>query len=275
LADVALFIDGQPILRWPQRGELVELAPGSHVVRFERDGYTEDSRTLKIESAAVAPILCSLHRLANLPEILSASLSLRVAQAGAVATLDGEPLPRDWSKQAVVVPVGKHELLVSSLGFEPHKQQLSLQAGEARDVDVTLAARVELPKAKAHGRRAHHPKQPFNTGRAVAYGVGGLGVTAGVLALAIYLVADARYDQWKTEDAALLSTPRTASDAESRVDAHNTNLKVVWGLDKVAAGLAIGGVAALAGAVVLFLNTGRPEHLSNVRAGSLQLHFDL
>jgi hypothetical protein len=150
-----------------------------------------------------------------------------------------------------------------------------LQAGEARELNVTLAARVELPKRKAHGRRAQHAKQPFNTGRAVAYGIGGVGVTAGVLALAVYLVADARYNQWKTEDAELLSTSRTALDAESRVDAHNADLKTVWDLDKVAAGLAIGGAIALAGAVVLFMNTGRPEQLSTARPGSLQLHFDL
>jgi hypothetical protein len=102
-------------------------------------------------------------------------------------------------------------------------------------------------------------------------------LAAGVAAAGVYVVADALFVQWKSEDGDLFKGVTTNSELQQRVDTHNDKLKTVWGLDTATAGLAIGGGVAVAAAITLFILTGHPENDSKVtlRADGVRLRFDL
>jgi hypothetical protein len=265
--DTAVVIDNRAALQ-VSGASLVSAPAGTHVVRFRRLGYAETVRTVEFTPGATVSIDCALRRLADLPESLSATLKVDLADAQGSARLDGDPLPRE-----ALVPIGRHRLQIMRVGFEPWVQELTLAPREIR----TISPQLEPYVAPWTPR-----DEPSRTGRNVAYALGAVGLALGLAATAVYLVADHRYDLWKTEDALLTQEANSlAPDLTARRYANDELLKSVWQLDKVSGALAISSGVLLVTAVIVLIVTRRPSRASQAQAralfhgDSLPLSFEL
>jgi hypothetical protein len=191
---------------------------------------------------AAVSLTCGLRMLDDIPEAQRAVL--RVEGVGLKARVDGEPLPSGGA-----VPIGRHRLQVTKVGFEPWTRELTLEQGEVRSVTPELEAYVE---------RWTPSDVPDRSGRTVAYALGAAGLAAGIAALTVYMVADSRYTQWEQEDAQI-PHDFNAPPMTQRVKANDDRLRSVWALDTAAGTLAIVSGAILVGAVITLFVTRRPD----------------
>jgi PEGA domain/Tetratricopeptide repeat len=252
--EVTLLID-DGVVAQPIGAAPVLTSAGPHELRFRRAGYADAVQSVVLAPGMSAPVDCALRVMAALPDELAAQLVVRVDAPGSELRLDGGSLPPDGR-----VPLGRHRLAAEAPGFRSWSQDIVLAAGERRVVTVDLQRTPAAAAVDADGGAVQ---------RDLAYVLGGVGLAAGVAALATFFIAEERYSDWQDEKAALAAIvddaareppdPELQMELARRVRSNNDRLKSVWQLDTLSAGLAIGGGALLATGAVLFLFPGGDE----------------
>jgi hypothetical protein len=209
------------------------------------------------------------------------NLSLEVEPAGAQVRLDGRDLGTD-SVMPLRLALGAHELEVSLAGHE--REQRTVVLTEAR-TNLRVALRAALPATTPEAQPTLPPKEapsvlPLMAARptqatapaalskrgtrlrrvGIATLVTGLG--AGLAALGVYVIANARFDTWQKQQGHLDALAQVAhqlpSDASLdpllAMQADNDDLlRAVWRMDRAAVALAaIGGGLALSGATLMW-----------------------
>ncbi len=232
---VLIELDGRPLGATPSAAPFV-VPSGARALRFSRVGYATTQRAVTLTSGQAASMSCELSPLRPLPPAYAARLVVRASEAPALALLDGVELPTDG-----VVPIGAHELTVSSPGFHTAQRHVVLEPGATRVVELTL---VPTPEARAaYERRAR-------TTRTAAYVSLGAGVAALAGGAYLWKSNDDRHQRWEAEDARLAEQyrgkPPHPPDLDQRQAANDELIRSIQRTDKYTVGLLAGG-AVLSG----------------------------
>lgn len=234
--DIEVLIDDK-VVTLDAATHSVATTGGRHVVQIRRAGYEPYVRAVELGPGRAYPLRCVLRALPELPEAIAARLVVRVMGAKGNVRLDGAPLPRDGR-----VPMGRHELRVFSAEYEPWTREIRLAAGETRTLSLDLHSQRRRPTSLG---------APDYTGRAVAYGIGALGLAAGIAAVTLAVVADFRFEEWEKQDANIRQLGLVSPSDD--IERNDERLRSIRALDHAALGLSIGsGVALAASAIVLF-----------------------
>lgn len=211
------------------------------------------------------------------------SLALDVDPQGARIEIDGRLIGTTPLTQPIALAVGRHDVQVTASDYETATETVAIAGQQQLQVRFVLTKKPGAPlpsptplravtaAPQQRAQVAYAPSSGASSQRPIAYAIGGVGIGAGVAALVVYLVGDARHDEWQTEKLAIDGLAEMAAsepyDAETdreiiqRTVDNNRLLKSVWQLDTLATGLAIGGGALLTTGVVLLLtasNDGEP-----------------
>jgi hypothetical protein len=262
--DVVMLIDDK--LMWLQaRSTSLQITAGAHVFTFRRAGYMDSVLPINVDEHPNAGVDCDLRVLSPLPAGLSATLQLRMLGEPGDASVDGRPFQSGGS-----LPIGRHRVQVTRAGSPPWTREIDLRPNQTHLLEVAWAP----TPAEQHDDGA----QIQSTAGWVA---GAVGITAGLVALATYLVADQEYNSWKKADGelnALLQAgtpgPQAAAAIESKGQSNDDQLKRVWALDRWSSALAISaGVFVVGGVVLLWTapkaaSADRRELTLRVRGGS-------
>jgi hypothetical protein len=121
----SLIVDG----RATAGGKLV-LAAGHHVLELSADGYKPLRREIELFAGiAAAPLAVTLEALPR-----TGRVHLSLLPASASVRIDGKAqVPRD-----VELPTGGHTVEVAAPGYLPKSSEITVAAGQARDLKISL-----------------------------------------------------------------------------------------------------------------------------------------
>lgn len=255
LADVEVWVDGEkkgisPLL------ESISVRPGARHVRFHRPGYSDSERQVELVANEVEALDCGLRPLQPLPPASAGRLALRISEPDAVVEVDGSPIGATG-----LLPFGRHRVEIRQQGFEVTRFEIVVPPGRTISREVRLVPTQQF--STDYGRRARRQ-------RLLALAVGGTGVLAGAVGLAIYIDNDNRFDTWQTKQATLDrqwaeagGTPR-ASALEAPQAANDELGQKVVARDALALGFGIAGgvLTGLGGA--LWLLADDPQRYGSV-----------
>jgi tetratricopeptide (TPR) repeat protein len=237
--DVTLTVDASRIpLR--ARASSLMLAPGPHHLRFERQGYVSHSVVVHPRNGAIVKASCSLTPRRNLPDGMSAELSIRSNYADARIEVDAQPAHGSrW-------PVGRHNVSVTRFGCEPWERTVTLMAG-ARS---TLSVHLEPTEALRRERSALASER-----KNWAYGVGAGALVVGGAAVVLAVLAGQKTDAYLAEQRELdqlLFSGRGTEAMTARQQANDERFDDARVLELTAVGLGAGAVVGAAAATVLY-----------------------
>lgn len=127
--DARLFVDGRPTAV-PENG-LVSLAAGSHVVEVVADGHEPQRRQLTV--AAGVPVTHEI-RLARI--VRTGKVRISSSQPNTRVLVDG--MDRGFAPVELELGAGGHQLQARADGFEALHTELTLAAGQERNVDLDM-----------------------------------------------------------------------------------------------------------------------------------------
>jgi hypothetical protein len=255
VADVEVWIDGQKAATTPAN-ELISVAPGARLVRFQRAGYTTVEQRTELLSGSVQALDCGVRPLRSLPPNLGARFALRVSEEHAIVEVDGEPLPATG-----LVPPGRHRVEVRRAGFQVARFEVVAAAGST----VTREVRLIPTEQFAADYRAGARRQ-----RWLAIAVAGVGVVTGGAGLALYLDNDERFHTWQARQSELdrqwaedSGTPRAAA-LESPQAANDELGRKVTARDSLALGFGVAGGVLVGVGAGLWIFGSDPQRYGNL-----------
>jgi hypothetical protein len=180
-------------------------------------------------------------------------LEVTCSQEGVKVTLDGQPLMNCPGKEKRRVSPGSHGLVATKQGFLTKEIQVAVNGGKSSTADIKLIPLEKAAKVVHKWEATWMPWVVFGGGLAI------VGVGAGIEWLAIQTMNN--YDQQVASQCAVNgcnldnpTTPEERTTAESlkslRDDAERQNTIAV-------SVMVVGGAAAVAGGVMLFINRGK------------------
>lgn len=128
--------------------------PGRYTFMISRDGYRHENVEIDALAGRTHDVRVSLK-----PEPDAAKLVITGA-TGAIVTIDGKPATKSTTVDLRAVPVGDHDIAIEHSGRIVWRRELQFSPGEIVRLDVDL------------------PPRRSSTRRAIAWGVGGLGVAS-------------------------------------------------------------------------------------------------
>jgi len=141
-SNAKIYVDDQ--IRGVTPMTIETLAPGSHIVRVEKDGYEPLSRTVDISAAQKKAEEFLLAR-------MSGTLQVMTKPAGASVSVDGKELGiasesdvPSVGKLELELPVGKHRVLIRLKGYSPVEKPVAIVKGESVALKEVLK-RVFIP----------------------------------------------------------------------------------------------------------------------------------
>ncbi len=177
----------------------IEVTEGRHRVELRRAGYRRYATEVDARGPG-ASVDAELPWDAPVPTTVGARLVVRASEPGALATLDGRPIPLDGS---VTVPPGPHALAVSREHFAPLSRAVALRAGETLRVDARL-----VPTAAYRDERLASARRARSIGLATT--IAGLAVTAAGVTTALVAWSQRNDTVAEMDDIADRYTPRAA-----------------------------------------------------------------
>lgn len=154
---------------------------GEHTVRVALDGYQPAQEQVKVTGREAVPFRVSLQKRGTLEEFVAVApgtLTIEAPEQGMAVRLDGD-LYGYTPIEASRLPPGAYELEVTSKGWEPFSTTIEIRSGEQVRV-VHRSARIFTPEELAAMTPSPWPDRLLWTGA----GLGGVGLVAGVFALA-------------------------------------------------------------------------------------------
>lgn len=180
-----------------------------------------------------------------------AEVTISGGQAGAVVTLDGQPLFSGKGKAERLLLPGKHMLIAKADGMMTYTSDLILDAGKKTEVSIKM---VPLSESVVMRRR-------WNTWKPWAVAGSGLGLAA--LGGVAYLLADSSYNSFNA------GVARECPDGcpDSELSSRTTKYESRGDLESITSTslLIAGGAVATTGLVMIFLNRPRPYQLEDTR----------
>jgi PEGA domain len=274
LPGASLLLDNQLIGTTPLNAS-ISVAPGTHSVELQRNGYWRASTSVTLGEGATAEVILEPDEDPTTPGSSAGVLSLALSESSATFTVDGRP--RGVYRAPLRLPTGPHRVQVARDEFMPFEADVDVPSGQTTTLHVTL-----VPSPGYVTRYSSRTTRQRSW--AIISIVGGALTLAGGVALLVY-DADQR-DQWsKTAsslDAAIQlhsgkscdPSTQDSSTAEYRqrcvepvnaanghVNDANTRDYLGWS----AFGL---GLAAAALSVVLFVTGDDPHKYDDTRAAS-------
>lgn len=237
----------------------VLLEEGTHVVRFERTGYTAPKASAVVQPSAVATLRCGVRVDPQLDRTVTGKLELVVSEADARITVDGAR-----SAAHTALPMGAHVLRIERHGFRTEQRTVTVQAGQVHRIDVTLTPTPEF--------RAEYEKRA-RTRRTAAWSLTVASAALAGGALGLHLWNNGRFARWRrTENE--LNQVAGSLPTEDRARLYRDNdddLQSINAVDMVTLGLGVtAGAALITGAV--FWSIGEdPQRYRNV---SVAAHRD-
>lgn len=199
----------------------VTVAPGTHSVRVETEGYAPFETEVVVLEGRVTPLVAR-------PEPLPARVRIDGAEGGELY-LDGQLVGRLPLAQALEVPAGEPVLLVRRRGHVPKARKLRVERGETRSVEL------ELEPSR---------QRKIAIGTLVAGGASAL-VAGGLAIAAVITQSNARQVLDRREDRPLsVEEARTYEDLRTARNQLWAGMGVMSGLTGVL--LATGGVLFIA-----------------------------
>lgn len=108
----------------------IQLPPGQHVLRFVAEGYGESRQLVTVELGAPIQVDANLGRLLG-------RVVVDASERGALIEVDG--VAAGFSPAVIEVPVGDHQVRISSQGFTPYEAQVTVAADTQIPLDVRLS----------------------------------------------------------------------------------------------------------------------------------------
>jgi hypothetical protein len=186
-ADAEVSVDGRQIhvsLSADREPIKIELPEGKHELKVTKGGFQVFSRELTLQAGKLERIKVSL-----VPEKQPAApapggtILLELDPADAAVLVDGQPvrahLPGEHEPAKIglpdgtiriELPVGQHELKVTRDGCQPFSRELTLQAGKAERVKISLVSEAKKPVGPGRGGPGGRPGQPGQPGQRGAPG---------------------------------------------------------------------------------------------------------
>jgi PEGA domain-containing protein len=121
-------VDGRKVEKLP---EWLEMKPGTYHVVIRAPGYHPFERQTKVQPGRITAVYGAL-------EEQPARVTLLAAESGAEVILDDRPVGRTPLGRPLELHSGKHQLVVGTLGYDVHVEDLDLGRGEERTVEVDL-----------------------------------------------------------------------------------------------------------------------------------------
>jgi hypothetical protein len=129
---------------------------------------------------------------------------------------------------------------------------------------------VAVSPQPSRGSLASSQRDAERTRRTAGLIVGGFGAASTLAALAVYLVNDATYDRWQTQNAALIARirnqPSTVTPRD--IDHYLRRENRIRNWDTVAVGLGVAGAVSLAGAAALLWWSDAPPPTTVTERGA-------
>jgi hypothetical protein len=251
--DAVLELEGKRFELKLEKRQTLSLESGTHEVSFSRPGYVSRRVTISVAGAETTPLPCALE---VDPNYRSTSRLQVKHPRGTRVLVDGRPHTRS------PLPRGRHRVSVVGTGYDPTELIVSLGPAASRLLEITPRPSSSVLASKqrdAEGSR-----------RTAGLIVGGFGAASTLAALAVYLVNDATYDRWQSQNAALIARIRNEPSTVTPRDVDNylkrENRIRNW--DTVAVGLGVAGVVSLAGAAALLWWSDAPPPTTVTQRGA-------
>lgn len=217
--DLTVSVDGGP----PVKSSVVQVSPGKHALVISAEGYFDEKRAVDVPAGAVQSVDVQLKE-------RPATLALKGAE-GAELVVDGRSLGV-VGKADVEIPHGRHLVALIQNGRHPWQEELELQRGVQKSVDVSL---------RVTGQR----KVAFTL-----FGLGGAGLLTGGALLGAALAEQARAQGLLDKKASQNLSPDELASYASAVQ-NRDDLRL-------GAGVAAGAAAGVLGAGLLLYAFDRP-----------------
>jgi len=137
-ADV--LVNGERVGQTPLPASVVVL-PGSVRIELLRAGYKRAERTVALGDGARSELAFTLEEDPSAPPSSRGVLRLSASETDVEVSVDG--IPRALGASGLFLPVGPHSLKVTSAGFEPYEQTISLTAERESPLAVFLTPTPE------------------------------------------------------------------------------------------------------------------------------------
>jgi len=198
-----------------------------------------------------------------------AELTVTTDRAGLLVIVDDKEVGRSPLYEPLRLAAGRHVIAVKD-GEQRQTVTVDLVEAERRTVSVVVpssllaappavapaAAAKPSPPPPPPAKPRKKPAAGTGTETLVGYAALGTGIAVGGAALAHYFWNRGRYEDWKTENAALQSDP-TSPGSRERQAANNELAASIEGASRVTVTLSVVGAAlAASGAVLLVLGSG-------------------
>ncbi len=212
------------------------VAPGTHRVRFSREGYQVDDRTVQIGGGE--QLTCRLQPLAPLPSSLSGTLQI-AAPPGARVSVDGAPF------RGGAVPHGRHRVAVA------HEHYVTWE----RDVEVPKGGTIRLVPELVATREHRLLQESIDSRRTWAIVSASTGLALLTGGVVLYAVNGERYEEWRADSQAF--STREASQSELKQEAAELQGRAtsIQRLDDIAFAVGALGVASLGVGIGLYVTT--------------------
>lgn len=132
-------IDGHSDSRWVTPYTATNLAPGTHEMVFTLDGYSSETRKLKVKPGQAGYVV-QLNP-------LQAALAISSTPAGAAISVDGEDSGKA-TPASLSLPPGSHAIELRKEGFEPKSLTTALEAGQTISLTPVLTPESPVPPGK-------------------------------------------------------------------------------------------------------------------------------
>lgn len=246
--DAAVYVDGVLVGTTPLAAT-IPVTPGDKTVRVARDGYLGLEKHLALGEGAFGELAFDLEEDRAATAQAGALLRLLPSETEPTVTVNG--VRRGVYAGPLVLPPGRHVLLVERGGFYPERREVTLLPSSELSLDVLFEPTPEL-RADLETRRAWHR----NLGIA-GLSLGGLGLAggAGYLVYNKTAVAEierqyiAARDRRANDPACTTGQDKTCDaavdDALIRLQAGQNREVIGWVLLGAGAVVTAGGLAAL------------------------------
>lgn len=246
--DAAVYVDGVLVGTTPLAAS-IPVAPGDKTVRVTRDGYFGVEKRLSLGEGAFGELAFDLEEDRAATAQAGALLRLVPSETEPTVTVNG--VRRGVYAGPLVLPPGRHVVLVERGGFYPERREVSLLPASELTLSVLFEPTPEL-RADLEARRAWH--------RGLGIGglsLGGLGLAGGAGYLAYNKTAVAEIERQyiaardrRANDPACTtgqdkSCDAAVDDALIRLQAGQNREVIGWVLLGVGAVVTAGGLAAL------------------------------
>ena len=128
-AGAAITIDGRPAGAAPIAAPL-SIAAGSHAIEVTADGYVPVKRDIMVSAGVPLALELALKAIPTTGKVHI------VTQPPATILIDGHVVGSSTAE--LDLSAGGHTLEVSAVGYNRHREEVNLAAGQAREISVTL-----------------------------------------------------------------------------------------------------------------------------------------